>query len=124
MFLADSHLPQILPREAYFSRQWLDREIESVFLPAWHLVGLTSELKREGDYFTCSLFGRPLIVCLLDGEFRAFLNVCAHRFALLTSKPCGNNPTLRCQYHGWEYDSQGRTRKIPDAPNFRPLERD
>lgn len=124
MFLADSHLPQLLPREAYFSRDWFDREIEQVFLPSWQLVGLTSDLEKEGDYFTCSLFDRPLLVCRLEGELRAFLNVCAHRYALLTSRPCGNNPTLRCQYHGWEYDSQGRTRKIPDAPNFRPLDRD
>jgi phenylpropionate dioxygenase-like ring-hydroxylating dioxygenase large terminal subunit len=31
-------------------------------------------------------------------------------------------PTLRCQVHGWEYDADGRTRKIPDACSFRPLE--
>jgi phenylpropionate dioxygenase-like ring-hydroxylating dioxygenase large terminal subunit len=124
MFLADSHLPQLLPREAYFSREWYDREIEQIFLPSWHLVGLTSDLKKDGDYFTSTLFGRPLLVCRLEGEFRAFLNVCAHRYSLLTSRPCGNNPTLRCQYHGWEYDANGRTRKIPDAPNFRPLDRE
>ncbi len=54
----------------------------------------------------------------------AFLNVCPHRHCRLTAQPCGSAPTLRCQYHGWEYNKEGRTGKIPDAGCFRPWDRD
>jgi phenylpropionate dioxygenase-like ring-hydroxylating dioxygenase large terminal subunit len=33
-------------------------------------------------------------------------------------------PSLRCQYHGWEYDKDGRTGRIPDARAFRPWDRE
>jgi phenylpropionate dioxygenase-like ring-hydroxylating dioxygenase large terminal subunit len=124
MFLTTSHIPQLLPKEAYCSQEQFDREIKQLFMPAWHCVGTTRQFRKEGDYITRTLLGRPLIICLMEGELRAFLNVCAHRLAELTSKPRGCDPTLRCQYHGWEYDAQGHTRKIPDAANFRPLSRD
>lgn len=124
MFVSPSHIPQLLPKEAYLSQAQFDCEIEHLFMPAWHCIGTTRQLVREGDFFTRRLFGRPLLVCRLEGEPRVFLNVCAHRSSLLTSQARGCNPTLRCQYHGWEYDAQGHTRKIPDAPNFRPLARE
>jgi phenylpropionate dioxygenase-like ring-hydroxylating dioxygenase large terminal subunit len=31
---------------------------------------------------------------------------------------------MACQYHGWEYAADGRTRKIPDPKNFAPFNRD
>src|SRR5262249_45548387 len=31
---------------------------------------------------------------------------------------------FRCQYHGWEYQPDGRTGKIPDAQSFRPFDRE
>src|SRR5690606_5996160 len=52
-----------------------------------------------------------------------FLNVCSHRNSMLSGKPCGHmGSSLRCQYHGWEYDKTGNTRKIPDAKSFKPME--
>jgi choline monooxygenase len=59
-----------------------------------------------------------------DGELRAFLNVCPHRHSRLTDKPRGNTEKLRCQYHGWEFNQDGHTGKIPDAKVFRPWDRD
>ena len=43
--------------------------------------------------------------------------------AKLTGRARGRCAALRCNYHGWEYDDTGATRKIPDAPSFRPLEK-
>jgi phenylpropionate dioxygenase-like ring-hydroxylating dioxygenase large terminal subunit len=43
---------------------------------------------------------------------------------MLTHESRGWAPQLRCQYHGWEYASDGRTGRIPDAQCFRPFERE
>lgn len=124
MFISQSHLPQILGPEFYTDERILGREVERLFLPGWHCVGALPDVPNDGDYFTTELFGRPLIVWRRGDEIHTFLNVCAHRASTLSDKPCGQmGERLKCQYHGWEYDETGSTRKIPDAKSFRPMEK-
>jgi phenylpropionate dioxygenase-like ring-hydroxylating dioxygenase large terminal subunit len=122
MFISKSHLPHLLAPERYCSAEQHQREQETLFRPAWHMVGTKADMPHPGDFLTLDLFGYPLLVRNCDGRYHTFLNVCAHRHCTLTDLACGNSPTLRCQYHGWEYDSTGNTRKIPDAKSFKPLE--
>lgn len=122
MFLNSNHLPQRLRREHFTSPEFLEREIETLFLPAWHPVAFTAQFPRIGDYQTFDLLGRPLILWRTETGYRAYLNVCAHRFSTLTSQPSGHAAEcLKCQFHGWEYNQDGNTCKIPDAVSFRPL---
>jgi choline monooxygenase len=73
---------------------------------------------------TLDLLDRPVLVRNIDGELHAFLNVCTHRFSMLSRRPCGHfAENIKCQYHGWEYDCTGNTRKIPDAKSFKPMEK-
>ena len=122
MFLHDTHLPQILTADEYTSAEQLQRERARLLESGWHCVATLSELKRDGDYVTNELFGRPLIVWRRGEDVQAFLNVCPHRFARISGKPCGHSPErLVCQYHGWEFDCDGNTRRIPDARSFKPM---
>lgn len=123
MFLSETHLPQILSPDQYFSNEQHCLETERLFMPGWHCLGSTAELPAEGDYLTTDLLGRPVIVWRCEGEIHAYVNVCSHRFSVLTDKPSGNMPRLKCQYHGWEYDKFGDTKRIPDAKSFKPLQR-
>lgn len=123
MFLSATHLPQALPRRAYADGAWYKREVDGIFLPTWILVTTLGDIPKHGDYATRTVLGREIIVHNHDGAPQAFLNVCPHRLAMLTTAPRGNMPTLKCQYHGWEFAPDGATRRIPDAPAFRPLER-
>ena len=124
MFLSDTHLPQLLPPSAYTDPTWYITEREHVLTPAWHVVATTSQFPRDGSFITFDFFGCPIILRRHCGEIRGFLNVCAHRLAKLTSQPTGYCSALRCGYHGWEYDEvSGATKKIPDAPSFKPLEK-
>ena len=124
MFVHREQLAYQLPPEHYHSAERHQQEIDRVFVPAWHLVGSTADLPRHGDFVTFDLFGRPLQIRNLDGRHHAFLNVCSHRHCLLTHERRGNSPQVRCQYHGWEYEASGRTRRIPDAGCFRPFDRE
>src|SRR5581483_2783043 len=112
MFVNKSHLPHLLAPELYCSAEQHAREIDQLFQPAWHCVATTADLPDHGDYLTLELFGRPLLVRNCDGEIRAFLNVCSHRHSTLTDAPRGSCDVIRCQYHGWEYDREGDTRRI------------
>jgi phenylpropionate dioxygenase-like ring-hydroxylating dioxygenase large terminal subunit len=110
------------PRQ-YTSEEQHAAEIERFFKPGWHFVAVQSELPKSGDYVTFELFGTPVLLRNQDGKPQAFVNVCSHRFCALVSAPRGHQAKLSCQYHGWEYDDDGNTRRIPDAPSFRPLEK-
>lgn len=123
MFVSDTHLEQVLAPEAYWSDDWYARERHAVLLPAWWAVAMTQQFQKDGDFLTLDHVGGPVILRRNDGIIRAYRNVCAHRLAKLTDKPFGHCDFLRCEYHGWEYGDDGTTRKIPDAPSFRPLEK-
>jgi len=124
MFISDTHLPQCLPAEAYRDTDWYGRELNDVLLSHWHLLATIHQFKKEGSFVTRELFGHPLLLRKQDGEIRGFLNVCAHRFSRVEIRECGHSDVIRCPYHGWEYDGvTGDTRKIPDAPSFRPLKK-
>lgn len=124
MFVHDTHLPQLLSLEHYRDPAVQEREIQKLFMPGWHCLAVWEQFRRDGDFRTTYLLGRPLILWRRGDRIRAFLNVCCHRFSLLTEQPRGSFPhRLRCQYHGWEYDETGNTCKIPDAQSFRPLKK-
>ena len=124
MFVSDRRLPHVLAPSSYWEEAAYQREIAHVLRSSWHVVGTTAELAHPGDFLTRVVAGTSLQVRNFNGELRALSNVCAHRHAEICSLTHGNSPTLRCQYHGWEYQSDGRTGRIPAPKNFVPLDRD
>lgn len=121
MFVSKSRLPHLLSPQDYYCEEQYQRELEALLLPAWHAVGTTNELKRDGDFITCELLGHPIQVRVFDGQLRALSNICAHRHCLISSKTRGRSRRMKCQYHGWEYGEDGVTRKIPEPKNFAPF---
>ena len=123
MYHSSSVLPHILTPDAYRDHTWTARECAGPLYRAWHLVGIESELARTGDFLTTELFGVPVQVRRFESGIEALSNVCAHRHCLISSKKNGGSESMRCQYHGWEYGSDGFTRKIPCAKDFAPIDR-
>lgn len=124
MFVHESHLPQRLKVEHYTDPHIAEREKELLFEPGWHCVGVLAEFPKVGDFRTIEILQRPLLIWRTEEGMKTFLNVCTHRFSTLTDKPSGCfGQRIKCQYHGWEFDAQGNTCKIPDAQSFRPLKK-
>jgi nitrite reductase/ring-hydroxylating ferredoxin subunit len=95
-------------------------EQRSLFRALWQLVGLGADLASEGDFVTCQLGDRSVVVSCMRGERRAFHNVCVHRKARILVAPRGNGP-LRCPYHNWTYSFEGVPVGIPLRPSFEEL---
>lgn len=122
MFQNATHLPQRLDARDYTCPDVYEKELQSSFLTGWQFLGDTTQLPKDGDYFTAELFGHPLICWRQAGQYETFLNVCSHRLCTITSQPSGHfEKRMKCQYHSWEFDKEGNTCKIPDAQSFRPL---
>ena len=123
MWLSPGKLPHVLAPSCYYDPAFDARERAAVFAQGWHCVTTRFALREPGDFVTLELLDEPVIVRNCAGEIRAFQNVCAHRHAVMTPAACGNSERMRCQYHGWEYDADGQSLRIPDAGSFVPLRR-
>ena len=121
MTVHDTRLPHVLPPQSYWCNEQYEREISSLFAPAWNMVGTWQQLAHDGDFITRDLRGTPLLIRNFQGRIHTFLNVCPHRHCLLTHEPWGNSAELICQYHGWQFKQTGQTGRIPDAQSFRPM---
>lgn len=114
-----------LPAAAYLDAALHRREAEAIFFREWFCVGRAEQLPEPGDFLHVHVAGeRVLVVRDRDGGLAAFFNVCSHRGAELVSAApepdaCGGRSgrfaggALRCPYHAWTYELDGRLRGAP-----------
>jgi choline monooxygenase len=103
-----------LPNECYTSSEYLGFEREKIFKDKWAVIGVGSSVSNPGDALPYNLLGIPLII-LRDKEnkIRVFHNVCSHRGFKLLDEPCSLKNVLRCPYHSWAYDFEGKLIATP-----------
>ncbi len=103
-----------LPRETFTSEAIYAEEMDRVFGRGWIVAGISDELAAPGSVVPVNLAGRPVILTSNDeGRIQAFHNVCRHRGVQVVTKPCSGQKLLRCPYHSWSYDLDGRLRATP-----------
>ena len=103
-----------LPNECYTSPDYLAIEREKIFKDKWTVIGVGSSVPNVGDAQPYNLLGIPLII-LRDKEKKisVFHNVCSHRGFKLLDEPCSLKNVLRCPYHSWSYDFDGKLVATP-----------
>jgi phthalate 4,5-dioxygenase len=83
----------------------------------WHPVALSEELaERDGPPVRVTVLGESLVAFrATDGRIGLVEQACAHRCANLFY---GRNEEggIRCIYHGWKYDVDGRCIDMPTVP--------
>ena len=116
---------ETLPPACYTSPAFYRAELRSIFMKVWNFVGRADRIPEAGDYFTIEFAGIPVIVMRGgDGVVRGFANSCRHRGALLVEGE-GNCRAIRCPYHSWVYDTDGRLIVAPEMDathGFEPSE--
>ncbi|HEX7132879.1 MAG TPA: Rieske 2Fe-2S domain-containing protein [Iamia sp.] len=83
----------------------------SLLRRAWHPVAMAPEI-GDGPQQVW-LLGQPWVVARLHGELVAFEDRCPHRLAPLSLGSIDDHLGLRCGYHGWTFDDDGRCTSIP-----------
>lgn len=105
---------ETLPHWVYTDPQWHEREVDKLFRPAWHFLGLASSIPNSGDFFTVRMLDEPLLVVRDDqDQIRAFRNSCRHRNSLVVEDPTGSRRGFRCPYHSWTYSLEGILKHAP-----------
>jgi phenylpropionate dioxygenase-like ring-hydroxylating dioxygenase large terminal subunit len=102
-------------------------EREAIFKRAWLNVGRVDQLPRKGSFFTKDIeIAKASIIILrdLEGEVRAFHNVCRHRGNKLLwdhsprETSSGVCRQFQCKYHGWRYGLDGQLKFVLQEDEF------
>ena len=115
-------LQPALPKRMYIDQDHFVREREDVLFRSWFCVGRVDELglSSPGRLAVVDVVGESvLLTCDRQGVLHAAYNVCRHRGSQLVPTPPGSSAdgcdvgVLRCAYHSWTYDLDGRLLKAP-----------
>jgi len=97
-----------IPPACYADNDLLALERGAIFYEGWVGLGRGDRWPKSGDYSALDLAGEPVIVLRnRAGELKAFANSCRHRGSLLLAGD-GNCSKIRCPFHWWTYDLNGR----------------
>ncbi|MEU0273161.1 aromatic ring-hydroxylating dioxygenase subunit alpha [Streptomyces sp. NPDC006307] len=114
-----------LPGASYTDPDVFRREQERLFEAMWFCAVRSADLGGPGAFRTVQV-GRESVIVARNGagELRAFLNVCRHRGARLCLEESGEvRRTLRCPYHAWTYDLDGRLVAAPHLAKMPDIDR-
>ena len=104
-----------LPNRAYTSDAFFRLESERIFAPSWACLGHGADIPQPGDVRPVRVLGVPLVMVRgTGGAVRVFHNVCSHRGNELVWRPGRVRGAIRCPYHAWTYDLEGRLTGTPN----------
>jgi phenylpropionate dioxygenase-like ring-hydroxylating dioxygenase large terminal subunit len=103
----------LLPTAWYADPAVHELERERIHKRSWHFATHTGDLSAPGDVYVRDLAGVPIVLVVdEEGEVRGFVNICRHRGHPVVVES-GNQSRLRCPFHAWTYDLQGRLHHAP-----------
>ena len=130
------HYPQLgtdwVSFEDSTSPAFFGLEREAIFKQAWLNVGRVEQLARPGSWFTKELVAAHtslVVVRDMNGEVRAFHNVCRHRGNKLLwdrsprVETCGSGRQFVCKFHGWRYGLDGGCTYVQQEDQFFGLDK-
>jgi len=101
-----------LPPEAYLDPSFLEREMDRLFHHSWSLVADSAALAEVGAAIPVMAGRCPIVILRTEAGLVAHHNICRHRGMQIVPEPM-NCSTLRCSYHGWEWDTAGDLQRVP-----------
>jgi nitrite reductase/ring-hydroxylating ferredoxin subunit len=95
-------------KEAYYKPEYVTLEKERFWPRVWQMACRAEEVPDVGDYLTYDIGDESIVVVRSAPDtIKAYFNVCRHRGRRIT-KGCGHSARLRCPFHGWQWDLDGK----------------
>ncbi len=103
-----------LPSKSYTDENFWKKECNTVLSNGWLFVGFVHEFKKPGDVIPLFIADKPiLLVKDNNNKITAFHNVCSHRCLKLVDEKKNIGKIIRCPYHSWSYDLEGKLKAAP-----------
>lgn len=114
-----------LPGRYYTSEEVFGNEVELIFTSSWTCLGRSETVTEAGQFQVHQLYDESILVVRgKDARLRAFHNMCRHRGARLCLESAGTfRKSVRCMYHGWSYDLDGRLKAAPNLVDMPELDK-
>jgi phenylpropionate dioxygenase-like ring-hydroxylating dioxygenase large terminal subunit len=111
--------PVTIPVSRYVDPAFAALEMERLWPQVWQLACSVDHVASPGDAYEyrCGPYS-TLIVRGSDGVVRAFQNVCRHRGSALCDGGASGLAEIRCPFHRWTWDLEGRLREVPSRRGF------
>lgn len=112
--------PRTLGMERYYDPAYAAAEFDKVFMKHWLLVCREEDIPDIGDRMPLQVGPVSFFVVRTTtgpNKFKGFFNACLHRGTKLCAIK-DSVETMRCPYHGWEWDLNGEIRSIPSHWDF------
>jgi len=101
----DIRKAETLPAEAFTSKEFLDLEIEKIFMRSWLWAPCCTP--KENEWAPFEILGRKFfLMCDESGTIRAFPNACTHKWRQLAEEK-GTGSKIICRYHGRQFGLDG-----------------
>lgn len=125
---------RLLPPEVYTGEEFWEFEKEAVFGREWLCIGHVNEIPEPGDQLPLTILDEPIVMLRdLGGDVRVMSAVCQHRgqplFGGLAGEgrdlaaPCLSGRVMKCPYHNWTFDLDGRLAAAPSMTETVPVAR-
>ena len=112
------------PTSVYTDSDIAEREWRMMFRAFPQMIGLSGDLPDAGSFLTTSDFGTPVLATRgADGVFRAMVNSCRHRGAIVETAATGTASHFSCPFHAWTYASDGSLTGLPKPDHFGDVDR-
>ena len=103
-----------LPAKSYTDENFWKKECNTVLSDGWLFVGFVHELKKSGDVIPLFIADKPILLVKDNNNIiTAFHNVCSHRCLKLVDEKKNVGKIIRCPYHSWSYDLEGKLKAAP-----------
>ena len=103
----------------YTNERVFEAELQRIFYKTWVYVGHESEVPDAGDYRLRQIGRKPLMMIRAkDGAVNVLFNRCRHRGSTVCQQDAGNVKQLKCWFHGWVYDFDGKLIGVPEVDGY------
>ncbi|HWD55607.1 MAG TPA: aromatic ring-hydroxylating dioxygenase subunit alpha [Acidimicrobiales bacterium] len=110
----------VVPRARYTSPEFAALEFDRLWSRVWQVACRDEEITDVGDFCEYLIGDQSILVVRSAPEtVRAFHNTCLHRGTRLADG-AGRFPEgcIRCRYHAWRYDLDGKLVEVVDRAEF------
>jgi phenylpropionate dioxygenase-like ring-hydroxylating dioxygenase large terminal subunit len=96
--------------------------LDPVVRAAWHPVAVAHGI-AVGELRAITLLGEDVVIWRGAEGVHAWQDLCVHRGVKLSLGKVVDGCSLRCAYHGWTYNEEGRCIHMPAHPSLTPPSR-